>query len=48
MPILNDAGAAAYPRELIEGRMAHEGISMANLLDGQVFGAVAARAGGQV
>lgn len=40
MPILNDAGAAAYPRDLIEDRMAREGIIMTNLLNGEVFGAV--------
>jgi hypothetical protein len=38
MPILNDAGAAAYPRELIEDRMAREGICMANVLTGEAFG----------
>lgn len=48
MPILNDAGAAAYPRELIEDRMAREGITMTNLLDGQVFGLVTTRAAGRV
>ena len=38
MPILNDAAAAAYPRELIEDRMTREGIVMANLLTGDTFG----------
>lgn len=38
MPILNDAGAAAYPRELIAGRLAREQIAMASLLTGEVFG----------
>jgi hypothetical protein len=38
MPILNDAGAAAYPRELIEDRMTREGIVMANVLTGETFG----------
>ena len=35
MPILNDAGAAAYPRELIADRLAREHITMTNLLTGQ-------------
>jgi len=39
MPILNDAGAAAYPSALIEDRMARKGIVMTNLLSGEVFGA---------
>lgn len=39
MPILNDAGAAAYPRALIEDRMRSEGIVMTNLLTGEVYGA---------
>jgi len=38
MPILNDAGAAEYPRELIEDRMTREGIVMANVLTGETFG----------
>ncbi len=38
MPILNDAGAAAYPRELIEDLMARERIVMTNLLTGEIFG----------
>jgi 8-oxo-dGTP diphosphatase len=38
MPILNDAGAAAYPWELIEDRMARDGICMTNLLTRQTFG----------
>jgi 8-oxo-dGTP diphosphatase len=38
MPILNDAGAAAYPRELLAGRLAREQITMANLLTGEAFG----------
>jgi 8-oxo-dGTP diphosphatase len=42
MPILNDAGVAAYPRELIEDRMARESICMANVLTGEVFGPVLA------
>jgi 8-oxo-dGTP diphosphatase len=40
MPILNDASAAAYARELIEDLMRREGIVMTNLLNGEVFGAV--------
>jgi 8-oxo-dGTP diphosphatase len=47
MPILNDAGAAAYRRELIEGRMAGEGIVMTNLLNEQVYGASRARLTGR-
>jgi 8-oxo-dGTP diphosphatase len=47
MPILNDAGAAAYPRELIEDRMAREGICMANVLTGEVFGHAMAGAASQ-
>jgi hypothetical protein len=39
LPILNDAGAVACPRELIEDRMAREQILMANLLTGETFGA---------
>jgi hypothetical protein len=39
MPILNDAGAAASPRALTEGRMAREQILMASLLTGETFGA---------
>ena len=46
MPILNDAGAAAYPRELIEDRMARDGIRMTNLLTGETFGPVRSRAAG--
>jgi 8-oxo-dGTP diphosphatase len=38
MPILNDAGAAEYPRELIEDRMTQEGICMVNVLTGETFG----------
>jgi len=38
MPILNDAGAAAYPRELITERLAREQIAMTCLLTGQSFG----------
>ncbi len=38
MPILNDAGAAAYPRELITERLGCERISMTSLLTGQSFG----------
>ena len=38
MPILNDAGAAAYPRELIAGLLGREQISMTSLLTGQSFG----------
>jgi hypothetical protein len=41
MPILNDAAAAAYPRELIEDRMTREGIVMANVLTGETFGQAA-------
>jgi hypothetical protein len=41
MPILNDAGLAAYPRGLIEDRLAAAGISMANLLTGERFGPAA-------
>ena len=38
MPILNDAGAAAYPREMIEDRLAREQIAMSSLLTGEAFG----------
>lgn len=38
LPILNDAGAAAYPRELIDARLAEEGIAMTNLLNGTAYG----------
>jgi hypothetical protein len=38
MPILNDAGASAYPRELIAGLLGREQISMTSLLTGQSFG----------
>lgn len=38
MPILNDAGVAAYPRELIADRLAGEQISMSSLLTGESFG----------
>ena len=38
MPILNEAGAAAYPRELIAERLAREQITMTGLLTGQTFG----------
>jgi len=38
MPILNDAGAAAYPRELIADRLAREQIAMSSLLTGEAFG----------
>jgi 8-oxo-dGTP diphosphatase len=44
MPILNDAGAAAYPRELIEDRMTRDGICMTNVLTGETFGPVTATA----
>ena len=37
MPILNDAGAAAYPRALITGRLAREHITMTSLLTGETF-----------
>jgi len=37
MPILNDARAAAYPRELIADRLAREQIVMASLLTGESF-----------
>ncbi|MFB9833950.1 NUDIX hydrolase [Actinoallomurus acaciae] len=47
MPILNDAGAAAYGRELIEDRMAGEGIVMTNLLTDQAYGAPGARLTGR-
>ena len=40
MPILNDAGAAAYPRELIEDQLVREQITMTSLLTNEVFGAV--------
>jgi 8-oxo-dGTP diphosphatase len=47
MPILNDAGVAAYPREMIVARLAAEQIVMTSLLTGEAFGplpgAVAAR-----
>jgi 8-oxo-dGTP diphosphatase len=38
MPILNDAGAAAYTRDLIEDRMRREGIAMTNLMNQDMFG----------
>lgn len=38
MPILNDAGVAAYAPDLIQDRMRREGISMTNVLNGEVFG----------
>jgi hypothetical protein len=38
MPILNEAGAAAYPRDLIAGRLAREQIAMTSLLTGEAFG----------
>lgn len=38
MPILNDAGAAAYPRELIHDRLGREQIAMTSLLTGEAFG----------
>jgi hypothetical protein len=37
LPILNDAGVAAYPGELIAGRLARERIAMTNLLTGETF-----------
>jgi hypothetical protein len=48
MPILNDAGTAAYPRELIEDRMARDGICMTNVLTGETFGPVTATAAARV
>jgi hypothetical protein len=38
MPILNDAGAAAYPRDLIAARLTREHITMTSLLTGEAFG----------
>jgi 8-oxo-dGTP diphosphatase len=38
MPILNNASAAAYPRELIADRLAREQIGMSSLLTGEAFG----------
>jgi hypothetical protein len=38
MPILNDAGAAPYPRELIYDRLGREQIAMTSLLTGEAFG----------
>jgi len=38
MPILNDAGLAAYPPGLIEARLTAAGIFMANLLTEESFG----------
>jgi 8-oxo-dGTP diphosphatase len=43
MPILNDAGVSAYPRELIEDRMTRDGIRMTNVLTGETFGRTPAR-----
>jgi 8-oxo-dGTP diphosphatase len=40
MPILNDAGAAAYPRDVIADRLVREHITMASLLTGVTFGAL--------
>jgi ADP-ribose pyrophosphatase YjhB (NUDIX family) len=37
MPILNDAGVAAYPRELIASGLAREQITMTSLLTGESF-----------
>lgn len=39
MPILNDAGVAAYPPEMITDRLARERIILSGLLTGQTFGA---------
>jgi 8-oxo-dGTP diphosphatase len=41
MPILSDAGVAAYPRGLIDEQLAWAGIVMSSLLTGEAFGAVA-------
>jgi 8-oxo-dGTP pyrophosphatase MutT (NUDIX family) len=41
MPILNDAGVAAYPRAVIEDRLAQEQIMMASMLTGETFGVAA-------
>jgi 8-oxo-dGTP diphosphatase len=38
MPILNEAGAAAYPRDLIADRLARGQITMTSLLTGEAFG----------
>jgi 8-oxo-dGTP diphosphatase len=38
MPILNDAGVAAYPREVIARRLSAEQITMTSLLTGEPFG----------
>ena len=38
MPILNDAGVAAYPPEMIAGRLDGERIAMTSLLTGEAFG----------
>lgn len=46
MPILNDAGLAAYPQGLIEDRLAAAGISMTNLLTEESFGPAARPAAG--
>lgn len=37
MPILNEAGVAAYPPELIAGRLAREHITMASVLTGAAY-----------
>jgi 8-oxo-dGTP diphosphatase len=37
MPILNEAGAAAYPRDLIADLLAREQIAMTSLLTGESF-----------
>jgi hypothetical protein len=42
MPIVNDAGAAASPRELIADRLAREQIAMSSLLTGETFGSLPA------
>lgn len=39
MPILNDAGAAAYASDRIESGLRQERLSMTNLLSGEAFGA---------
>jgi 8-oxo-dGTP diphosphatase len=38
MPILNDAGTAAYPRDEIADRLAREQVAMTSLLTGEAFG----------
>lgn len=46
MPILNDAGIAAYPSLFVDERLTGEGITMVNTLTGQTYGRRVAAAAG--